>query len=65
MGAAKTKHKAIQTWGTLWYIINNRKEKNLSVNVRNTLYNWILHHPQVVQYPVANDRLKVYIGGHS
>ena len=29
------------------------------------LYNWILQHPYVVQSPIANDSVKVYIGSHS
>ena len=31
--------------------------------VKKSLYNWILQHPQAVQYPIANDCLKVYIDG--
>ena len=29
------------------------------------LYNWILHHPQVVKYKIDNDCLKVSIDSHS
>ena len=33
--------------------------------VNKYLYNWILHHPQVVHNPIYNDRLKVSIDCHS
>ena len=33
--------------------------------IKKYLYNWILHHPQVVQSPIVNDCLKVNIDGHN
>ena len=32
--------------------------------VKTSLYDWILQYTQVVQYPIRNDCLKVYIGIH-
>ena len=34
-------------------------------HVKKYIYNWILQHHLVVQSPIANDCLKVYIDGHS
>ena len=33
--------------------------------MKKSLCNWILQHPQVVQYPIENACLKVSIDGHS
>ena len=33
--------------------------------IKKYLYNWIMHHPQVVQSPITNDRLKVKIDGYT
>ena len=33
--------------------------------INNSLYNWIIHHPQVVQSSIVNDFLKVKIDGHT
>ena len=55
IGAAKTKSKAIQKRGTLWYRIHNRRGHTKIIKiVKNALYNWVLHYPQVVQYPIVN-----------
>ena len=32
--------------------------------INKSLYNWIMHHPQVVQSPIFNDCLKVKIYCH-
>ena len=29
------------------------------------MYNWIMHHPQVLKSPIFNDCLKVIIDGHT
>ena len=31
--------------------------------IKKYLYNWVVHHPQVVQSPIFNDFLKVEIDG--
>ena len=33
--------------------------------INKSLYNWIMHHPQVVQSPLTNDFLKVEIYGYT
>ena len=33
--------------------------------IKKSLYNWIMHHPQVLQSPIINDCLKVKIDGHT
>ena len=55
IGDAKTKSKAIQKGGTLWYRIHKRRGHTKIIKiVKNALYNWVLHYPQVVQYPIVN-----------
>ena len=49
-------------------MINENKTKNkLKINdqIKKSLYNWITHHPQVLQSPIFNDGLKVNIDGHT
>ena len=29
------------------------------------MYNWIMHHPQVLQLPIVNDFVKVKMDGHT
>ena len=66
VGAAKSKRKAIIAGSMLWSSIPKRKvHTKINEQVNKYIYNWILQHPQVVQYPIANDCLKVYIDGHS
>ena len=33
--------------------------------IKKSLYNWIINHPQVVQSPIVNDSMKVKIDGHT
>ena len=42
-----------------------KRESKIDEQIKNSLYNWIMHHPQVVQSPVANDLLKVKIDGYT
>ena len=37
----------------------------ISKEISNSLYNCIIHHPQVLQSPIANDCLKVKIDGYT
>ena len=47
-------------------IIPKRKgDKKINKQVKKSLYNWIVWHPQVVQSPIDNCCLKFSIGGHS
>ena len=49
------KIKAIQTGSTLCSRINKRRGHTKIIKiVKNALYNWVLHYPQVVQYPIVN-----------
>ena len=66
VGSAKYKRKEIKYGNTPWAL--KRKQKgNSKINdhIKKSLYNWIMHHPQVVQSPIANDFLKVKIDGHN
>ena len=46
-------------------------EKYIKVNsktdehIKKSHYNWIMHHPQVVQSPIVNDCLRVKIDDHT
>ena len=64
--ATKSKFRAIKEGSMLWYSIPKlRSHKNINKCVRIDIYKWILHHTQVVQYPIANDCLKLYIDEQS
>ena len=41
------------------------RELKIDEQIKKHLYNWIMHHPQVVQSPIVNDCLKVKIGDHT
>ena len=43
----------------------SKRALKISEEIRKSLYNWIIHHPQVVQSPIANDCLKVKIDGYT
>ena len=46
----------------------NKSEKGNSKiyeQIKMSLYNWIMHHPQVVQSPIVNDCMKVKMDGHT
>ena len=65
-GAAKYKRKAIKFGNTPWALKNREKgTQKISEEIRKSLYNWIIYHPQVVQSPIANDSLKVKIDGYT
>ena len=50
----------------LWSTIPNSKvHTKINERVNKYLYNWILQHHQVVKLQIANNCLKVSIGGHS
>ena len=46
-------------------ITKRRGHKKTNEQLNKSLYNWILQHTRVVQYPIANYCLKVSISGHS
>ena len=66
VGAAKSKRKAIKYGNTPWALKQKQKrDSNIYEQIHKSLYNWIMHHPQVVQSLIVNDRLKVKIDGHT
>ena len=44
---------------------NQKGHSKISEELSKSLYNWIIHHPQVVQSPIENDCLKVKIDGYN
>ena len=55
LGKARANLKAIITSNVLWSNISKRSgHAKMNRNVRKALYNWIIHHTQVVQYTTAN-----------
>ena len=65
LGAAKSKRKYIRTGCMLWSSITKRQgHKKINTQVKKSLYNWIIQHPQVVQSPMAKNCPKVSIDGH-
>ena len=48
-------------------IIEKKRKGNSKIDeqIQKSLYNWIIHHPQVVQLPIVNGCLKVKIDGHT
>ena len=66
VGAAKYKRKSIKFGNTPWALKQNRKgNSKIDEQIKKSLYNWIMRHPQVVQSPIVNDCLKVNIDGHT
>ena len=47
--------------------IKKTRKGNKKINdwIKKSLYNWIMHHPQVVQSPIVNACLKLKIDGHT
>ena len=51
LGSDQTDHKVIIKWIDLWSIIHNHVGyKKIIDYLKQALYNWFLHYPQVVQY---------------
>ena len=64
--AAKSKHKEIKPGTTPQALKQNRKgHSKIDDHIKKSLYNYIMHHPQVVQSPIFNNCLKVKIDGHT
>ena len=58
----KTKGKSISTGSGFCFCINKRiVNTKIMASVKKGLCNWVLNHPQAVQYPIANDFPKVSI----
>ena len=66
VGDSKLKCKAIKSGTTLWALKPKRKgNSKIKDQIKKSLDNWIMHHPQVVQSPIFNDCIKVNIYGHT
>ena len=66
VGAARSKRKEIKYGTTPWALKQNRKgNSKIDDQIKKSLYNWIIHHPKVVQSPIVNDFLKVKSYGHT
>ena len=65
VGAAEFKCKAIEFGNKPWALRKKNRKGNSKIDERinKSLYNLIMHHPQVVQSPMVNDCLKVKIDG--
>ena len=60
--AAKSRRKAMKVCNSLW--TNKTKTKGrskINEHIKRNLYTWITCHPQVVQWPISNDCLKVVL----
>ena len=66
VGAAKYKRKAIISGTTPW-VLEPKQKLNSKINdhINKSHYNWIMHHPQVVQSKILNYCLNVNIDGHT
>ena len=63
VGADKSKRKA---GNTPWALKQKRKgNSKIYEQIKEFLYNWIMHRPQVVQSPIANYCLNVKIDGRT
>ena len=66
VGATKYKRKEIKYWTTPWALKQKLKGgSKINDHIKRSLYNWIIHNPQVVQSPIVNDCLKVKVYGHT
>ena len=64
-GAAKAKHKAIKKYNVLWSNIAKRHgHTKINQKVKEALYHWVIHNPQVVLSPIGNYCLYVSIDGN-
>ena len=62
--AVTSKRKAIKA-GTNPLAMRKTRNENSKINnqIKESLYNWVMHYPQVVQSPIFNYDLKVNIDG--
>ena len=64
--AAKSKHNTIKYGNKPCALKQKRKgDSKIYEQIKKSMYNCIMHHPQVVQSPIVNDCLKVKIDGHT
>ena len=66
VGDVKSKRKSVNYGNTPWALKQKRKgNSKIYEQIKKSLYNWIMHHPQVVQSPIVNGCLKVKIDSHT
>ena len=66
VGADKSQRKTIQFVNKPRALKQKRKgSSQIDEQIKKYIYNWIMHHPQVVQSPIFNNGLKVKIDGHT
>ena len=64
--AAKSKLKAIKSRTKPWLLKPKRKlNSKINNQIKKSLINWIMHHPQDVQLPIFDDSIKVNIDSHT
>ena len=59
--ASKSEYKVL--YGLVF--ISGEEIIKIKKSVKRSLYSWVLQHPQVFQYPIANDWFNVYIYCHT
>ena len=65
-GAARENYKAKKIGNVLWSNIEKRRgNEKINQKVRQSLYHWIIHHPQVLIYTLSNYGIYVSIDGNS
>ena len=66
VGADESNLKAIK-YGTTPRELKQKRKGNSKINdqIKNSLYNWIMHYPQVVQSPNVDDCMEVNIAGQT
>ena len=64
--ADKSKSKTVK-YGTTPCLLKQKRKVNSKIDeqIKKSLYNWIMHPPQVVQSPIFNDCLEVKIDGRT
>ena len=66
VGASKYKRKAIKYGNIPWALKQNRKvDSKIYEQIKKSLCNWIMHHPQVMQSPIFNDCMNVKLDGNT
>ena len=64
--ASKSKSKEIKARTTPWALKSNRKlNSKTNDQIKKYLYNWIMHHQQVVHSPIFNNFMKLNVDGHT
>ena len=63
---SKSTCNAIKSGTTAWALKPKRKlNSKINNQIKKSLYNWIMHHPQFVKSPIINYCLKVNIDSHT